>query len=414
MEVRNKPVYERIKRYIRGAYNSSLDWSPGRPQFEDLLDFLGSLETVVDSVRWWEPETELRGEISKWMLSLSYSYQDRLGSLVWDEQVFNQIYKKFESFLYSENLIVTSIAPLFSFKCDLTEPIKLDTDVGIIPREYNVNIKCWLNRFEIEDKHFSEDYSWCIFTKRKCPKSHSKERGSNYSEDIAKLENVLISLRLLHSGPIHAGPLCSDEGSPFAGIHGGYRVIYPHSVLKRLPADYMVFQLYALKGGEIERLQQIYNQMASLSERSRKFLDIPLSRFHDSYERQNERDKLIDLCISLESLYVREKDELAYRLALRCAYFLEEDELTETFRAVKDIYDARSKIVHGASRQPNKEQLGKLVIGAEEYARRSICKLLSDKAYVDKISRKPQGQELHFLDEVILKKHSRTESPLVR
>jgi len=87
----------------------------------------------------------------------------------------------------------------------------------------------------------------------------------------------------------------------------------------------------------------MYNQLASLKHRSRKFLDIPLGRFHDSYARQSERDKLIDLCVALESLYVREKDELAYRLALRCAYFLERDEvkLVETFHAVKDIYSTK-------------------------------------------------------------------------
>lgn len=138
-------------------------------------------------------------------------------------------------------------------------------------------------------------------------------------------------------------------------------------------------------------------------------MDIPLGRFHDSYARQNERDKLIDLCVTLESLYVREKDELAYRLALRCAYFLERDEvkLEETFHAVKDIYNARSKIVHGTSGQPNEEQLERLVTEAEEYVRRSICKLLSDTGYIDKISRKLQEKELHFLDEVIFKKRMR-------
>jgi len=409
MEVKNRPVYERIRGYIRGACDSSLDWGPGRLQFEDLLDFLSSQECVVDTVRWWEPETELRGEISKWMLSFSYSYQDRLGRLVWDEQVFDEIYEKFENFLYSENLIVTSVSPLYLFRCDLTEPIELDMEVGIIPKEHDVNIKCLLNRFETEGKHFSEDYSWCISARRKFPKSHLKERISDDSKDIAKLEDVLMSLRLLHSGSVHAGPLCSDEGSPFAGIHGGCRSVFSHSVLKRLPADYIIFQLYTLKGGEIKRLQQIYNQLASLNHRSQNFLGIPLGRFHDSYERRNERDKLIDLCVALESLYVREKDELAYRLALRCAYFLERDEakLEETFRAVRDIYNARSKIVHGTSGQPNEEQLEKLVTEAEEYVRQSICKLLSDIGYIGKISKKLQEKELHFLDEVILKKRMR-------
>ena len=122
-----------------------------------------------------------------------------------------------------------------------------------------------------------------------------------------------MSLRLLNEGPVCAGPLHSDDASPFAGIHGGHRLL-THSILKRLPADYIVFESYELKGEEIESVQQMYKQLTSLNHRDRKFLDIPLGRFHDSYERRNERDKLIDLCIALESLYVREKDELPYRL----------------------------------------------------------------------------------------------------
>jgi hypothetical protein len=227
-----------------------------------------------------------------------------------------------------------------------------------------------------------------------------RERSSDDSKDAAKLEDLLMSLRLLHEGKVHAGPLCSDEGSPFAGIHGGHGS-FSHGVLKRLPADYIVFQSYRLEESEIEILQQTYRQLRSLNDDQRGFLSIPLGRFHDSYERRNETDKLIDLCIALESLYVRDRDELAYRLALRCAYFLEGDKPAETFRAVKDIYDARSKIVHGTPRQPNDEQLEHLVAEAEKYVRRSICKLLSNIQYIDGFRKKPGKNGIQFLDKII-------------
>ena len=396
----------KLKSYLEGVCDNSLDWRRGSPQFENLLEFMGDQTCVADTVRWWEPDMENKEEISKWMLGFSYLYQDMLGRLAWDEKVFNETYEMFESFLYDRDLIATSVSPLYLFQCGLGEPVELDTDVGIMPREYDANMKRVLNRFETEGKHFSEDYNWFIYAHRKISKSQPRESSSDDSTDTTKLEDVLMSLRLLHEGPVHAGPLHSDDASPFAGIHGGHRLL-THSILKRLPADYIVFESYELKGEEIESVQQIYKQLTSLNVRDRKFLDIPLSRFHDSYERRNERDKLIDLCIALESLYVREKDELAYRLALRCACFLERGkvELENTFHRVKNIYDRRSEIVHGTAKAFAEEQFSKLATEAEEYVRRSINKLLSDIRLVSRISRKPSKNELHFLDKAIFEKY---------
>lgn len=407
MEIRNEILYAKLKSYLEGVCDNSLDWGRGRPQFENLLEFMGNQTCVADTVRWWEPDVECKEEISKWMLGFSYSYQDMLGRLAWDEKVFDEIYKGFENFLYDRDLIATFVSPLYLFHCGLGEPVELNTDVGIMPREYDVNIKRVLKHFETEGKHFSEDYGWFIYAHRKISKSQPRESSSDDNKDTTKLEDVLMSLRLLHGGPVSAGPLHSDDASPFAGIHGGHRLL-THSILKRLPADYIIFESYELKSEEIESVQQLYKQLTSLNERDRKFLDIPLGRFHDSYERRNERDKLIDLCIALESLYVREKDELAYRLALRCACFLERGkvELENTFRRVKNIYNRRSGIVHGTAKELAEEQLRQLVTEAEEYVRRSICKLLSDIRLVSRISKKPDKNELHFLDKAIFEKQA--------
>jgi hypothetical protein len=404
MKVRDTILYDTLSRYIKGVCDSSLDWRWGNPQFEDLLDFLSSQKCVADMVYWWDPDVERRESISRWMFAFSYSYQERIGRLAWDEEVFNEVYKEFENFLYAKELIVTYVSPLYLFKCKLGEPVELGADAGIMPKQYNANIKRLVSTLGTEGKSFSEDYDWLIYTRRKILKSQPRESSSDDSKDSKKLEDVLASLRLLHRGPIHAGPLYSDDASPFAGIHGGYHRLFFHSILKRLPSDYIIFDPYTLKRAEITGMGQIYEKLVSLTSHQRKFLDIPLGRFHDSYERRNEGDKLIDLCIALESLYVREKDELAYRLALRCACFLEQDkeELAKTFRRVKDIYDCRSGIVHG-TKALKEEQLSELVTDAEKYVRQSICKLLSDLRYVDGISKTPdQKGVLHFLDKTIL------------
>ena len=406
MEIRDKGLYDALKEYLKGVYDSSLDWRPCSSQFKDLLDFLRAQDCVVSTVCWWEPEAAPREEISRWTRAFSHSYQNKLGGLVWDENVFNETYERFEDFLYSKELIVTSVAPIYLFECALKEPLELDAQTGIVPKEYDANIKSLLSHFDAGGRHFSETYDWCIYTRRKMSKAQPRESTFSDSENTLKVADVLTSLRLLHSGLMHAGPIHSDEGSPFAGIQGGSRSL-GSSIFKRLSADYIVFQRYTLKDEEIEIERRIYSQLNGLTRSGRERLDIPISRFNDSYERGTDRDRLIDLCIALESLFVRQIDELKYRLALRCACFLEQEreDLQNTFLRVGRIYRTRSVIVHGTGKQPKQDELYELVTGAEDYVRRSICKLLSDKSYVDRISKEPEENEIHFLDKLVFDKH---------
>ena len=65
MEIRDKGLYDALKRYLIGVHDNSLDWRPHSPQFEDLLDFLSAQDCVVSTVYWWEPKVERREEISR-------------------------------------------------------------------------------------------------------------------------------------------------------------------------------------------------------------------------------------------------------------------------------------------------------------------------------------------------------------
>jgi hypothetical protein len=78
-------------------------------------------------------------------------------------------------------------------------------------------------------------------------------------------------------------------------------------------------------------------------------LVIGLRRYTMSLSRKFLDDKLIDLMISAESLFLGDNSELSYRLSLRAAALLgnnqEEKQIICTF--FKQIYTLRSKIVHG-------------------------------------------------------------------
>ena len=82
-------------------------------------------------------------------------------------------------------------------------------------------------------------------------------------------------------------------------------------------------------------------------------LVMPLSKLNSGLARlvRSYEDQLLDLVIGLESLYVPDsKTECGYRLRMRCAYHLDNGEASrrwEIIRQVRELYDIRSKLVHG-------------------------------------------------------------------
>lgn len=82
------------------------------------------------------------------------------------------------------------------------------------------------------------------------------------------------------------------------------------------------------------------------------YLALPLRRLVDGLGRTRLNDKIIDYSIGLEALLTEgERQELEYRFALRGATILQEGgaDRHRSFDELKDLYNARSAIVHGAS-----------------------------------------------------------------
>ena len=143
------------------------------------------------------------------------------------------------------------------------------------------------------------------------------------------------------------------------------------------------FNKYKLEKNEIEELKNLFQKVKNAPE----FLRIPISRFNFAYDRRKPEDKLIDLIVALESLLVKENQELSYRLSLRTSFLLGKNnkERKELFCLMKKAYNLRSKIVHG-SKYKNEVKINnktipiyKLVSNIEDILRKSIKKALNFK-----------------------------------
>jgi Apea-like HEPN len=153
-----------------------------------------------------------------------------------------------------------------------------------------------------------------------------------------------------------------------------------------------------LKNEEIEILKKTV--IASLSGECRAWrYRHAVGRFRNSIERYSPSDpeRLLEYAIALEALYLsdnsKDRGELAYRLALRAARFLESllEKRKETFAVVNKLYGFRSRIAHGEdisqmSKQKDKEDLELVLERAPSIVARSILLLLQN-------SRKLESEE---------------------
>jgi hypothetical protein len=85
-------------------------------------------------------------------------------------------------------------------------------------------------------------------------------------------------------------------------------------------------------------------------------MDFTLRRFNLSFERRLGDDRLVDLVIAAESLFLgdlgaQDRGELRFRFALRAAKFIDHASYNErdVYRVMRRAYDARSAVVHGGS-----------------------------------------------------------------
>ena len=145
---------------------------------------------------------------------------------------------------------------------------------------------------------------------------------------------------------------------------------------------------------EIDEAKRLYDILVSLDSKIGEKLQIPINRWIKSKAVGNSVDKMIDLGIALESLYLPETntDQLSFSFRLCASWHLgknkaEREMLIEEF---KEIYTLRSKAVHNGKlpqtvkiRNGESVRTSKFIEKAQDLCRESIMKILEDGNFPD-------------------------------
>jgi len=198
-----------------------------------------------------------------------------------------------------------------------------------------------------------------------------------FRDDLV-IDDVLSALRLFKHTQIRVAGLASWTDSPWLNAGTSYRV------LGRWPYG----GKFELSEGEVPRFLELWR----LLEKGAARFGFSIHRFNLAFDRGLLADRIVDLVIAAEALFLGDLDEkyrgeLRFRFALRAAKFIENPNYGERdiFRVMRQAYDARSAIVHGGSPKdtplPNNQsaKLPAFIDAIEELVRLGLRKALSMK-----------------------------------
>lgn len=266
------------------------------------------------------------------------------------------------------------ICPLYTFTYD-SERVVLDSGIEILkaPKEFRVFYE---NRYKTPSA-FGEisipDFLYQLKCNEKVEKQENKlfTSGEEVVRSISLLINFIQACRINKKGMIFPGELMlwTHENNEWSS--GMSVKTYLSSQSNLLNSSQINYTLKTADLDKINNLIKLLSQFFDLDKRT--ILNIALRRFNSAYDG-NIDDRLIDLMIAFESLYLGDDKELTYKLALRTAFFLGINKKS-IFKEMKDAYNLRGAIVH-ANEKINNKKLIDIIPKCEEYLRQSIIKFL--------------------------------------
>ena len=186
-----------------------------------------------------------------------------------------------------------------------------------------------------------------------------------FEKEFNPLTKTLLAFRLLKAGGIFIDSIYAIE-------HGVIRRIIPPSEPGFLPG-------YEFSLDEIKNLVAILKKVKTVDFDKNSSFRIACTRFGRSYLDRFDEDKLIDLCIAFEALFLqgkRARAPMGQVIGLACSMLLGKyiDERKMIKENVELAFSRRNDVVHG--KDFNFNQIYTLIPDFEDYLRRSIFHLI--------------------------------------
>lgn len=287
-------------------------------------------------------ESDFIFEILKCYLSKNMSFS-------FNEILFEKILKDLVNFVKNESRTAHIFFPLYGLSGNFKK-IEFSNEIWVSHLNSNqyatvTNMDVYFDSIQRPEKKFRK-LRYGVFIKQKLEKN--QVISDQKIQD--KAQQILNSFRLFKSGSIYLGALY-----PYSPDFWPRKNLFPPRIGIENPPEELESGL-SISAVEIEQIKDFYKNSISFEceklEKNMNYLLASIHRFNISYDNKHISDKIVDLCISLETLLDDSGNEIALKLSLRLALLLgnTEDERENLWRFIKKCYNVRSEIVHGKKR----------------------------------------------------------------
>jgi len=184
-------------------------------------------------------------------------------------------------------------------------------------------------------------------------------------DDFNIFRKVLIAFRLLKEGAISLSVI---YGMDEDGIY---------TRLPINPEEYEYYGGYDFNIKEFDTLKKIFTQLNNYDFINNSYMKIVIRWFNKTYYTNYEDEKIIYLCISLESLFCKGEyySNKGSVIGLSCSMLIgeSEKERSEIQNNIIELFKIRNLIVHGKKHKKNVRDIIDLIT---DYIKQSILKII--------------------------------------
>jgi hypothetical protein len=302
-------------------------------------------------------------ETTRIVLQFVYQYFDRVDSVRYDESAFETLWRDFTAEVEEGNWVDRGVANVRNFYSD---SLLLELGDGITIRGRS---PADLNALGFDDAvltRIDEDWSgpgassFVLVAEQAFPKQPDNLISPDSVAVWTKATRAVWALRLVGTGSMSIGPMWVIRAARFnmgmVGLLG---------IGASIPAS---GGPYAWTEKVSQAYTSAYSDLLQLEKdgygKSPGNLEVALRAFMATYDRWPlfRDSQLLDSITTLEALLGADT-EISFKLAFRVAGLLAENDAERgiLFKLIKDFYDTRSKLVHGAQlKEKHRRHLGKV------------------------------------------------------
>jgi Apea-like HEPN len=312
----------------------------------------------------------MRLELDNILWSLVYAMFDDNGELRFVDERFDTQWRRQVEFFTATQVTYKTIAPL-PFLVVPNPPLQLNTELSLDKLTEDEVSRCFqvgvLRPHSLRFPLIVAEEAVGIRATKVMPKVVRTENAPNDLPDAGNLgtfghrppllenvaiEDVVSALRLFKHTRVRVAGHASWTDSWLLSGGTSYRCL----------SQWPYGGGYELTEAEVSQFLELWSHL----ERWADVFAFGIRRFNLAFERDLLEDRIVDLVIAAESLFlgeigVQDRGELRFRFALRAAKFIEHPVYgqRDVYRIMRRAYHARSAVVHGGSpddtRLPNND-----------------------------------------------------------